>query len=130
MPTTCFHCVQARVLAYDGGVPSLSATAVVTINVLRNLFPPLISNTDFLRLTIPETTPVGTVIVQINATDRDTTVSVCVCVCVFACVCVSVCVCLCVCVCGEHPEHSSVIHTKALKMPVFPLFVCSPPRTR
>ncbi|KAL8559117.1 hypothetical protein ACOMHN_046165 [Nucella lapillus] len=63
----------ARFLAYDGGVPSLSATAVVSISVLRNLFPPLFTNNDFIRVTIPETTPVGTFIAQVNATDTDTT---------------------------------------------------------
>ncbi|KAK3089813.1 hypothetical protein FSP39_006721 [Pinctada imbricata] len=63
----------ARVVASDGGFPSRSATATVLITVLRNLFSPVFSNLDFIRLSIPETTPVGTFIVDLNATDADRT---------------------------------------------------------
>ncbi|KAJ8318063.1 hypothetical protein KUTeg_003154 [Tegillarca granosa] len=56
----------ARVLAYDGGFPSRSATATVQINVLRNLHSPIFSNIDFIRLTIPETTPIGPTYFRVN----------------------------------------------------------------
>ncbi|XP_046579035.1 protocadherin Fat 4-like [Haliotis rubra] len=63
----------ARVLARDGGVPSRSATSVVVINVLRNLFPPVFMNVDFFRTSIKETLTVGSNIADVNATDADTT---------------------------------------------------------
>lgn len=64
----------ARVVASDGGFPSRSATATVLISVLRNLFSPVFSNFNFLQRSILETVPVGTFIVDLNATDADKSV--------------------------------------------------------
>ncbi|GFN78435.1 protocadherin fat 4, partial [Plakobranchus ocellatus] len=63
----------ARVSVVDGGFPSLSATATVSINVIRNLFSPIFNNTQFIQVEIPETTAIGSFIAQVFANDADVT---------------------------------------------------------
>ena len=65
---------QLRVEAKDGGNPAASATALVTINVLRNLFSPVFANNTYTA-TIFETQDLGSAIVRVVATDADTRVS-------------------------------------------------------
>ncbi len=66
--------LQARIHVADGGTPPLSATTLVKISVTRNFFDPVFSPS-VVRLSIPETTPIGTTVTVLNATDRDTVVS-------------------------------------------------------
>ncbi|XP_046564129.1 protocadherin Fat 1-like, partial [Haliotis rubra] len=61
----------ARVQVRDGGTPSLTSTALVAISVTRNFFAPVFSNSR-VQETIPETTPVGTTVTTLTASDRDT----------------------------------------------------------
>ncbi len=58
-------------LAEDGGDPSKTSTATVLVNVNRNLYPPSFSPQRIDR-NILETYPLGVVIADVNATDRDT----------------------------------------------------------
>ena len=53
---------------------SRSATEVLFINVNRNINPPVFSNFNNIARTISESAPVGTPIVDLNATDADVTV--------------------------------------------------------
>lgn len=59
-----------RIEARDGGIPALSATVLADINVRRNLFAPAFLNLTY-EVTIPETTNVGSSLVQVRATDQD-----------------------------------------------------------
>lgn len=59
-----------RIEARDGGIPALSATVLADINVRRNLFAPAFLNLSY-SVTIPETTTVGSSIVQVLARDQD-----------------------------------------------------------
>lgn len=61
---------QLRIEARDGGIPALSATVLADINVRRNLFAPAFLNLTY-EVTIPETTNVGSSLVQVRATDQD-----------------------------------------------------------
>ena len=61
------------VVATDGGGRTSSQNAQVTINVRRNLFPPVFSNTPYTT-TIPFTISSGFSVFDVNATDRDTVV--------------------------------------------------------
>lgn len=73
----CCHngfAVQVRVLAQDGGTPSLSATATVNVQVRRNLFSPQFAQLLY-ETTILETQDLGVEILRVNATDADTKVS-------------------------------------------------------
>ena len=65
---------QLRVEAKDGGNPALSATALVTINVERNLFSPVFAQ-DTYAATIFETQDLGSAILTVFATDADIRVS-------------------------------------------------------
>lgn len=64
---------QGRVVAYDGGAPPRSATAVAKITVLRNLFEPQFNKRNY-ETEILETIAVGTSILQVRAVDNDTRV--------------------------------------------------------
>lgn len=64
-----------RVFVADGGFPSLTATATVDITVRRNLFAPQFQNT-FIRVTISESTVVGSNITRVFATDQDVDVRI------------------------------------------------------
>lgn len=66
---------QGRIVAYDGGSPPRSATAIATINILRNLNTPIF-NPDVYEQTILETLQVGSSILQVTATDADRSVSI------------------------------------------------------
>ena len=66
--------MQVRVLAQDGGTPSLSATATVNVQVRRNLFSPQFQVLLY-EATILETQDLGVEILRVNATDADTKVS-------------------------------------------------------
>ena len=66
---------QLRLLASDFGYPSLTSTATVGITVRRNLRTPLFTNTNTIRVVIPENAAIGTFIADLNATDSDTDVS-------------------------------------------------------
>ena len=61
----------ARVRASDGGFPSRTDTATVSISVLRNLFSPQFNHTGNIQVTIPETSPIGTFIFDLDAFDND-----------------------------------------------------------
>ena len=63
---------RLRIEARDGGNPSLSATAVVEITVLRNLFAPEFTQQNY-EIQIDETQPLGVNILQISAQDQDAT---------------------------------------------------------
>ena len=74
----CFfpHAVifKVRVLAADGGTPSLTSTAVVRLFVERNLRDPTLLQQNY-TFTIFETQVLGVGFGQINAQDLDITVS-------------------------------------------------------
>ncbi|XP_023933063.1 protocadherin Fat 4-like [Lingula anatina] len=60
--------------AKDKGNPPQTSrfTAQITVNVLRNSHPPVIdTNRDYV-ITIPDTTPVNTQVIRVEATDNDT----------------------------------------------------------
>lgn len=63
---------QLRIEARDGGSPSRSATALVQINVLRNLNFPRFTQQNY-NVTIDETQSLDQTIIQILATDDDLT---------------------------------------------------------
>lgn len=65
--------LQIRVQAYDGGLPSLSATATVDVLVQRNLFSPVFSVLNY-EVTINENAALGVPFIYVNATDADTRV--------------------------------------------------------
>ncbi|KAL3878042.1 hypothetical protein ACJMK2_035678, partial [Sinanodonta woodiana] len=62
---------QLRVEVRDGGIPARSATAMVVINVVKNLFSPQFNSTNIVQITIPETTPIGTKLLDLAAYDLD-----------------------------------------------------------
>ncbi|RUS85645.1 hypothetical protein EGW08_006591, partial [Elysia chlorotica] len=62
---------RLRIVARDGGTPSLSAATTVLINVRRNLFAPRFTTNTLIRVTIPRLTAVGTSITNVNAEDDD-----------------------------------------------------------
>ncbi|KAL5018737.1 hypothetical protein ScPMuIL_004459 [Solemya velum] len=64
--------VQIR--AKDGGIPAKDDYATVKVTVLKNNFPPIFDNLDFIRLQIFETFTIGGVVTDVNATDADDTV--------------------------------------------------------
>ena len=70
LDTASFY--RLRIEARDGGTPSLSATALVEITVLRNLFDPEFTQQNY-EVTIDETQSLGVNIVQLTAEDRDAT---------------------------------------------------------
>ena len=56
----------------DGGFPSRSDTATVSISVIRNLFSPVFNHSvTNVQVTIFETAPVGTLIYDLDAYDND-----------------------------------------------------------
>ena len=65
---------QVRVLARDGGTPSLSSTSTVLVNVVRNLFAPVFGQLLY-EVTILETQDLGVEILRVFANDSDTKVS-------------------------------------------------------
>ena len=68
LDTSTFY--RLRVEARDGGSPSLSATALVEITVLRNLFDPEFTQQNY-EITIDETQALGVQLLQISAQDQD-----------------------------------------------------------
>ena len=66
---------RVRVLARDGGAPSLSATATVLVNVDRNLNAPVFIRQNY-TVSIYETQDLGVPIQQISAADSDISVRV------------------------------------------------------
>ncbi|KAK3584481.1 hypothetical protein CHS0354_018066 [Potamilus streckersoni] len=62
---------QLRVEVRDGGIPARSATALVAINVVKNLFSPQFNITNVVQIIIPETTPIGTKLLDLAAYDLD-----------------------------------------------------------
>ena len=64
---------QLRIAVKDGGTPSLSSTAILRVDVSRNLYRPEFRELSY-ETTIAETIPTDVSIVQINATDRDSKV--------------------------------------------------------
>ncbi|KAK7482291.1 hypothetical protein BaRGS_00026419 [Batillaria attramentaria] len=60
---------KVRVRVEDGGTPPLSDTTVVSVTVSRNNFDPTFGGN--LERRIPFNTPVGSLIVDVNATDLD-----------------------------------------------------------
>lgn len=65
---------QLRVLAKDGGSPPQSATAIVEVNVERNLFDPKFTAAGTIRASVAEIAPAGTSVWQLTATDSDVSV--------------------------------------------------------
>nr|XP_021336978.1 protocadherin alpha-7-like [Danio rerio] len=57
--------------AVDGGVPSKSGTLNITITVLDSNDNRPVCTKDTYSVTLPENTPIGTVIARVNATDSD-----------------------------------------------------------
>ena len=57
------------------GFGSLTAVTLLTINVQRNTAAPFFTHFNSIQVTIDESAPIGTFIVDLNATDADTTVS-------------------------------------------------------
>lgn len=70
------HRLQLRVLATDGGSPSLSSTATVRIQVIRNLHQPRFEPISSSRWELPDKSPPGTLVGQVRATDDDREVCV------------------------------------------------------
>lgn len=66
---------QLRILAQDGGTPPQTATAIVQIDVQRNLFNPKFTASGTIRGSVPEIAPAGTKIWNLTATDSDVSVS-------------------------------------------------------
>lgn len=66
---------QGRIVAFDGGSPPRSATAIATINIQRNLNSPVFSPVNYEQ-TILETMQVGTNILRVTASDADRSVSI------------------------------------------------------
>lgn len=66
--------LQVQCLARDGGVPSLTDTTIVYINVRRNIWPPTI-HTFNRTVTVCEEQILGETFELVNAFDQDTTVS-------------------------------------------------------
>jgi protocadherin Fat 4 len=66
---------QGRIVAFDGGSPPRSATAIATINIQRNLNSPIFNPSSYEE-TILETLQAGTSIVRVTASDADRSVSV------------------------------------------------------
>ena len=62
---------QLRLLARDGGFPSLSATTTVAITVRRNLFAPVFTNMERIGVVILENLVAGSFIAKVKATDAD-----------------------------------------------------------
>ena len=62
---------QLRIVASDGGIPSLSSTATVQITVTRNLNAPRFTQTDTIRAEIKDNAAPGTRIANVTATDAD-----------------------------------------------------------
>ena len=59
----------------DGGIPPLTDIARVAVTVEHNLQTPVFGHSTSLSIPIPETTPVGTNIISVNASDSDSAVS-------------------------------------------------------
>ncbi|KAH3873303.1 hypothetical protein DPMN_036535 [Dreissena polymorpha] len=66
--TSTFY--QLRLEARDGGTPARSASALVSVNVQRNLFNPEFIQLNY-NITIDETQQLGSNILQITARDQD-----------------------------------------------------------
>ena len=67
--------LQVRVLASDGGTPSLTDVTVVYLNITRNLFAPSFNPTQYSQI-IPESQALGAEILRVQAFDQDTAVSI------------------------------------------------------
>ena len=67
--------LQLRVQVQDGGTPPRSASTVVQVNVIRNLFAPQFFANGIIKTSIPETATPGYSVFQVTATDADATVS-------------------------------------------------------
>lgn len=65
---------QGRIVAFDGGSPPRSATAIATINIQRNLNSPIFNPSSYEE-TILETLQAGTSILRVTASDSDRSVS-------------------------------------------------------
>ena len=61
---------QVRVRAADNGVPAKTDVTLVTVTIRRNFNSPVFVAENYTA-SIPETTPLGTSVVQVNATDSD-----------------------------------------------------------
>ncbi|XP_055954344.1 protocadherin-16-like [Patella vulgata] len=60
------------VVAEDGGIPALIDTAIVYVNVTRNLNSPVFNPTIY-RIGVPDIQTLGTPVTTVSATDADTT---------------------------------------------------------
>lgn len=85
-----FFLFQGRIIARDGGSPSRSATAIIKININRNLHVPTFNPSSYSQK-IYETELIGNVVVDVNAEDNDRVVSavameidVCFLICLFS----------------------------------------------
>ena len=65
---------QVRVLASDGGFPSLTDVTIVYLNITRNRFSPAFSPFQY-NVAIPESQNLGEEITRVSAFDQDTAVS-------------------------------------------------------
>ena len=64
-----------RVLASDGGIPSLTDVTIVYLNITRNLFSPAFNPFQY-SAAIPESQNLGEEITRVQAFDQDTAVSI------------------------------------------------------
>ena len=61
-------------MAMDGGTPPQTATAIVQVDVQRNLYDPRFTSAGTVRANVPEIAPAGTSVWKLTAEDRDTSV--------------------------------------------------------
>ena len=67
--------LQLRIEAYDQGTPPKTNTTVAIVSVTRNFYEPAFNSTSY-NVRIPETKPLGDVIIRTYATDADALVSI------------------------------------------------------
>ena len=73
---SCLPCSeQVRILAEDGGVPSLSGTCVVTFDINHNLVTPTFTDTSY-SATVSECASYDASVRLVSAADSDTFVSI------------------------------------------------------
>lgn len=69
---TQVNSIQMTFTVTDNGIPARSSNtpAIVSIQILRNQFDPFFINTPYIT-TIQETTPIGTSVLRVTASDQD-----------------------------------------------------------
>ena len=70
LKNTIFY-LQLRLIVYDSAYPNAQDTSDVVITVLRDEQGPIFQPSATYQITIPETTPIGNEILEVNAIDAD-----------------------------------------------------------